>query len=146
MHLKLSSPTAILFNDSIEKVTLPTEIGEITILPWHQPLSTVLQPWVISVVTAADLWDDFIVHEWQVKISVSKWLVMIDGENIVVTTSVWVTSSSQSQEVLSSMKSKLEEELEAIKVEGNKAELEAAIMNLEKVTADLRMAKFKRAS
>jgi hypothetical protein len=45
---------------------------------------------------------------------------------------------------LETMKAKLEEELEAIKVEWNKAELEAAIMNLEKVTADLRMTKFKR--
>lgn len=144
MHLKLSSPTAVLFDHDIEKVTLPTWIGEITILPWHQPISTVLQSWVISLVTTDTLSEDLIVHEGQVRISVSKWLVMVDGENIIITTSVGVTSPSESQEVLETMKAKLEEELEAIKVEWNKAELEAAIMNLEKVTADLRMTKFKR--
>lgn len=143
MHLKLSSPTAVLFDYDIEKIALPTGIGEITVLPWHQPLSTVLQSWVISITTDSDLPEEFIVHEWQVRISVSKWLVMVDGENIIITTSVGVTSASESEEVLAAMKSKLEEELEAIKVEGNKEELEAALMNLEKVTADLRMSKFK---
>lgn len=144
MHLKLSSPTAVLFDYDIEKVTLPTEIGEITILPWHQPLSTVLQSWVISLVATETPSENLIVHEWQVRISVSKWLLMVDGENIIITTSVGVTSPSESEEVLNSMKTKLEEELEAIKVEWNKEELEAALMNLEKVTADLRMTKFKR--
>jgi hypothetical protein len=42
---------------------------------------------------------------------------MVDGENIIITTSVGVTSPSESQEVLETMKAKLEEELEAIKVE-----------------------------
>ena len=144
MHLKISSPESVLFNYDIEKVTLPTEIGEITILPWHQPLSTVLASWIISVTTEEKLWDKYIVHEWQVRVSVGKWLVMVDGENIIVTTSVWVTSVDESEKVLQAMKQKLEEELEAIKVEWNKEQLEAAIMNLEKVTADLRMSKFRK--
>jgi hypothetical protein len=40
------------------------------------------------------------------------------------------------------MQADLEAELELIKVEGNKEELEAALMNLEKVNADMRLAKF----
>ena len=142
MHLKISSPQSVLFNDSIQKVTLPTGVGEITILPWHQPLSTVLFPWLVTVTTDVDLWESFVKKDGQVILSVSKGLVLVDWESIVITTSVGVTSASESHEVLAKMQADLEAELELIKVEGNKEELEAALMNLEKVNADMRLAKF----
>lgn len=144
MHLKISSPQSVIFNDTIEKVTLPTEVGEITILPWHQPISTVLFPWLVTITTDAELWEEFVRNDDQIILSVSKGLVLVDGENIVITTSVGVTSPSESHEVLAKMKSDLEVELEKIKVEWNKEELEAALMNLEKVNADVRLAKFGR--
>lgn len=142
MHLKISSPQSVLFNDSIQKVTLPTGVGEITILPWHQPLSTVLFPWLVTVTTDVDLWESFVKKDGQVILSVSKGLVLVDWESIVITTSVGVKSASESHEVLAKMQADLEAELELIKVEGNKEELEAALMNLEKVNADMRLAKF----
>lgn len=142
MHLKISSPESVIFNDTIQKVTLPTWVGEITILPWHQPISTVLFPWLVTITTDADLWEGFVRKDNQVILSVSKGLVLVDGENIVITTSVGVTSPSESHEVLTKMQADLEAELEKIKVEGNKEELEAALMNLEKVNADVRLAKF----
>jgi len=37
-HLKLVTPERILFEGDVRSATLPTEIGEITILPDHMPL------------------------------------------------------------------------------------------------------------
>jgi F0F1-type ATP synthase epsilon subunit len=44
MHLKISAPDKTIFDGKIKKVTLPTEEGEITVLPGHQPLSSVVKP------------------------------------------------------------------------------------------------------
>lgn len=146
MHLKISSPIAVLFDHDIQKVTLPSGVGDITVLSWHQPLSTTLNPGLVTITTAADLDESYTQVNDQVLISVSKGLVMVDGESIVITTSVWITSASESQEVLQKMKDDLQAELDQIKAEWNKQELEAAIMNIEKVTADLRLAKFGKVS
>ena len=38
LHLNIISPEASLFDGDIEKVTLPGELGQFTILPHHAPI------------------------------------------------------------------------------------------------------------
>lgn len=50
MHLQITSASGnILKAESFVKLTLMTEAGEITILPKHQPLISVLRPGILSV-------------------------------------------------------------------------------------------------
>ena len=37
-HFKIASPERVVFEEEVFSVSLPTEIGEITILPHHIPL------------------------------------------------------------------------------------------------------------
>ena len=42
MHLKIASPEKQIYEGEVEQVTLPTESGEITLLPGHIPLTSVV--------------------------------------------------------------------------------------------------------
>lgn len=145
MFLKISSPDQHIFSGEVTQVTLPTEIWEITVLPWHQPLSTVLKAWlvVVSLAEWEEVSEEYTVKDGKVLFSVSKWLVLIDGQRVIVTTSAATSNPEQSQEVLEQMKQNMEAQLEKIKVEGSVEDLEKAMINLQKITADLRLVKLK---
>jgi len=144
MHLKISAPDKTIFDGTIQKVTIPTEEGEITVLPWHQPLSSVVKPWLVSFVSNDEHdTQEFIIDNGVVTISVSKWVIFVDGENVIITTSAATTSPEESAEVLAQMQADMEATLEKIKVEWSVEDLEKAMINLQKVTADLRLVKLK---
>lgn len=44
LHLQLVTPVETLFNEEVEKVIANTETGQITILPHHTHLVTILKP------------------------------------------------------------------------------------------------------
>lgn len=144
MHLKISAPDKTIFDGKIKKVTLPTEEGEITVLPGHQPLSSVVKPWLVSFVSEDPQdTEEYIVDKGVVTLSVSKWIVFVDGNSIIVTTSAATKSPEESAEVLQQMKKDMEATLEKIKVEGSVEDLEKAMVNLQKVSADIRLVKLK---
>lgn len=43
-RFRLATPERVLYEHDIESVTLPTELGEITVLAGHEPLVAVLKP------------------------------------------------------------------------------------------------------
>ncbi len=44
MQFKIVTPEGVVYDSEIEKVTIPTEAGEITVLPTHAPIVSVLKP------------------------------------------------------------------------------------------------------
>jgi len=44
INFKIATPEHVVFKDEVEQITLPTKMGEITILPNHIPLISVLAP------------------------------------------------------------------------------------------------------
>lgn len=143
MLLTISSPEQQLRSAQIEKVTLPTEIGEITILPGHHPLISVIKTGMIRLVPtempAGD--SEYVIVDGHVVIAVSKWLLAVTDQEIIVTTSVATSSTKETAEVLEQMRADMLAKIAQIKDEGNQEDLEEAIMNMEKITADLRIAK-----
>lgn len=43
MHFQIITPERVVFSEEVAQVTIPTQAGEITVLPHHIPLVTVLQ-------------------------------------------------------------------------------------------------------
>lgn len=43
IHFKIVTPEGVVYDDKVEKITVPTTTGEITILPKHIPLVSVLK-------------------------------------------------------------------------------------------------------
>jgi F-type H+-transporting ATPase subunit epsilon len=54
IQLKLVTPAKTLFDQPVRSVVLPTESGEITVLPDHAPLVTILFPGELIVKTATE--------------------------------------------------------------------------------------------
>ena len=44
LQLKITTPEGIVYKQEVDSVTIPTQTGEITVLPNHIPLVSVLQP------------------------------------------------------------------------------------------------------
>lgn len=43
-NFKISTPDRVVYHDDIERITVPTRAGEITILPDHAPLVSIVRP------------------------------------------------------------------------------------------------------
>lgn len=49
IHFKITTPERVVFKDDVDSVTLPTTSGEITILPNHIPLISIMSPGEIII-------------------------------------------------------------------------------------------------
>jgi len=49
INFKIATPERVVFKEEVDSITLPTQTGEITILPNHVPLISILKPGEINV-------------------------------------------------------------------------------------------------
>jgi len=49
INFKIATPERVVFKDEVEQITLPTKMGEITVLPNHIPLISALVPGEVIV-------------------------------------------------------------------------------------------------
>lgn len=50
INFKIATPERVVFHDQIDQITLPTKQGEITVLPNHVPLISILKPGELKIV------------------------------------------------------------------------------------------------
>ena len=55
ISFELVTPAGLVFSENVYKVVLPTSEGQITVLPQHQPLVTLIVPGVISLARREDI-------------------------------------------------------------------------------------------
>lgn len=144
MQLKISSPAKTIFEWEIKQITLPTEIGDVTILPWHAPMVTALKPWIIKIIPSKEIPNnEFIFSKNTISLSVSKWMAFVDGKIVRVVTAVATTSPAETEKELESKKIKLEEEIKQLRKMWSLEEIEKSLIQLEKINADIRLKKLK---
>jgi F0F1-type ATP synthase epsilon subunit len=143
MLLTITSPDQQLRQWNVQKVTIPTQIGEITVLPWHHPLISVVASWLVRLVPeempTGEQWR--VINDGHIIIAVSKGLVMINHDEVVLTIAVWTNTVKESVEVLEKMRQDMDEKIAQIKTDWNQESLEDAFNHMEKISADLRIAK-----
>lgn len=150
MHLKITSPEQTIYDAQIEQATIPTQMGEITILPGHFPLASVLKPWLIKI-SPMDRDDrtflegtDFIFEDDKITLTVSRWLVFVDGEKIKIVTSSATVRPDETDEILEKMKTDLEKEIAQITLNWSIDDLETLNTSLQKVSADIKLSKLRK--
>lgn len=150
MQLKITAPDKTIFEWEVIKVNMPTENGEIWVLPWHIPLSTVVKPGIVKITLHSTEKDkilkstDFLFDDNQdIVLSVWRWLLFVDGETILVVTSAATTSPQQSEELLLKNKENLEKQISDLKNHGSIEDLEKALLDLQKIHADLKLYQMK---
>lgn len=55
IKFKIVTPEKIIYSDEIDKVTIPTKAGEITVLAKHSPLISILTPGEMRLVKGEDI-------------------------------------------------------------------------------------------
>lgn len=149
MNLRITSPDELIFKGTVEKLTCPTDSWELWILKWHTPISSVVRPWLVKITLHKENRDEilkqkkYLLEEWDICLSVSKGLLFVDGENVMIVTSAATTTPSQSKEILLKMKEDLQKEVDRLKSKWSIEDLEKALIELQKVTADLKLFKLK---
>jgi len=150
MLLKILSPDANIFEWEVEKVIIPTVIGEICVLPDHTPLSSIIVPWIVKILPKNKNKEEFLKgtkflfeHD-NIALSVGKWLLYLDGKHIMLL--VWdaTTTPISDEEALENMKKEMEKEIEQIKLKWNIEEVDKAFLSLQKITADLQLHKIHK--
>ena len=138
MNLKISSPSGVLFQGEINSVTLPTEQGDLTIWQQHSPLITIIKPWLVRFVPIKQE-KDFVHDQEKIVVSLAKGTALIDGKNIIVTTSTATRYPHDSHEMLQQMRNSLNSQIKRMRTEYNMQELEKVINQVEKINADLQL-------
>lgn len=55
IKLKIATPEKVVLEREVDQVSLPTQMGEITILPKHVPLLTIIVPGIIEAKEGGDV-------------------------------------------------------------------------------------------
>ena len=134
MQLRISCIDKVVFEWEVKEVTLPTEIGDVKILPWHTPMVTALKPWILSINQE---------KKWETSISIGKWMVFVDGKIIRIATSSATTKANESKEDLEKKKYKLEEYKKELRKKWSIEKIEETLIQLEKINADQKLKKLK---
>ena len=146
MQFKISSPEKVIFEGEVKQVSLPTEIGTITVLPNHAPMVTALKPWLIKILPTETPKGDFVFSENYISISVSKGMAFVDGKIIRVVTATATQSPKESWDTLLKMREELEGKIKQLKMKGSIEDIEKSLIMLEKIDADIKLEKLKRKS
>lgn len=145
MFLKILSPEGLIFEWEVEKVIAPTMDGDIWILPHHAALSSIITPWIVKILPKDKKIDEFIkgtkflFEDDKITLSVGKWLLYLDGENVVMLVGSATTKPISDEVALEKMKEDLEKEIEQIKLKWTVEEIEKAYLSLQKITADIKL-------
>lgn len=133
LQFKIVTPERVVFEDSaVDGVILPTEEGEITVLPHHIPLVSLLRAGVLRIKKGDE----------EIPLAVSTGIIQVDGKQITVLADTAERADELEEE-------KIEKAREAAKqlMTEKRADTETyaeAVAGLERELARLKVAQLKR--
>lgn len=128
MQLKITSPDKIIYEWEIQEILLPTEIGELKVVPWNTPMVTALKPWITKFKTQKD----------EISISIWKWMVFVDWKIVRIAVSsatIWKTNKKE----LNKEKERLEAQLRKLSINWSIEDIEKIQSQLAKINADIKL-------
>lgn len=152
MFLAINTPEWIIFEWKIEKVVVPTQLWEICILKNHQPIISIVKPGIVKIklykqkIEEFIKWTKFLFEDDWILLSVWSWFVYVNGSEMAILTSMVTTNIDTDEHILEKMKKDMESQITEIKIKWSIDEVEKAFLNLQKITADLKLYKIKKKS
>lgn len=137
MKLKISTPANVIYQWEIEKISIPTDNGNLKVMDGHVPMVASVKPWLIKLWPMKNnlqVGDELIV-------STSKGMVFIDGKFVRIVSSEATFDPKESENILLENKKILEEKIKRFKTEWSIEEIEKALIKLEKINADIELKK-----
>lgn len=150
MFLEINTPEGMIFEGKIEKITVPTQVGEICILKNHQPLVSIVEPGIIKIKVSKKQHEEFIkgtkflFEDERLCVSIGSWVVYVSWSEIAVLTSTATSQLETDEVVLEKMKLEMEKQIEEIKIKWSLDDVEKAFLHLQKISADIKLYKIKK--
>lgn len=145
MFFKISTPEKIIFEWEVTKAIIPTEAWEVCISYWHNPVSSIVEPWIIRFVVKDKQhdefvkWTEFLFEQDKINVSVWKWLMYVDWNKIILLVSTVTIKPVNDKQALEEMKIELEKQIKNLKSKWSLDELEKSFISLQKIKADLKL-------
>ena len=113
MKLKISTPAKVIFQGEIEKISIPTENGNLKVMDGNTPMVTSVKPGIIK------LWPmkNNIQVGNEMYVSTSKGMVFIDGKIVRIVSADATLAPEESEDILLKNKKTLEEKIKRLKTE-----------------------------
>jgi F-type H+-transporting ATPase subunit epsilon len=113
MKLKISTPAKVIFQGEIEKISIPTENGNLKVMDGHAPMVTSVKPGIIK------LWpmENHIKVGNEMYVSTSKGMVFIDGKIVRIVSAEATVAPEESESTLLQNRKALEEKIKRLKTE-----------------------------
>lgn len=143
LHLTIQSLDGTTYDWPVKQVTIPTLSGQITILPWHQPLVTVAMTGLVQIVPPEiddTLLNKYIVSNKIINLSISQWVLEVRENTVNIVTSQ-ATTKIESLELLEQNRKELTAKLESMQTEQNSDNYEDILNDIQKIDADIRLSK-----
>jgi len=144
MKLRIVSTNGVLVDlDNVEEVIVPVKDWEIGILPWHAMYAGIVKGGLCKFRTTEDKNNFLKDGEYNV-VSIWDGAIYTDGNEVRIAVSEANATLDIDEEELQKMKEQLEKEIEEIKAKGSIEEIEKALLSMNKIIADLELAKIKK--
>jgi len=150
MFLEINTPEGMIFEGKIEKITVPTQVGEICILKNHQPLVSIVEPGIVKVKLHKQQkeefikWTKFLFEDEWLCLSVGSGVLYVSGTEVIILTSTATSQIETEEEVLENMRKEMEKQIEEIKIKWSLDDVEKAFLHLQKISADIKLYKIKK--
>lgn len=113
MKLKISTPAKVIYQGEIEKISIPTETGNLKVMDSHTPMVTSIKPGIIKV------WpmENNVKVGNEIYISTSKGMAFIDGKVVRIISAEATLAPEESENTLLNNKRLLEDKIRRLKTE-----------------------------
>ena len=128
IHLQIITPEKTVFDDEVDQVSLPTQSGQITILPHHSSLITLIEPGEMA----------YKKHSKDTHLAAGFGFAQIGQNNVKVLVDLAAHEEELEEKAIEAAKREAEEAL-AKKHELSEEEYAYAAANLQKALAQLRI-------
>lgn len=121
LHLALITPDRVVFEDEVDAVSLPTPQGEITVLPHHIPLLSILAPGSVLVRRKGE----------ESLFAVSRGVIEVDGASVRVLADTADRAAELEEEAVRQAKERAEKLLQEKRADAEEFAEVAAILERE---------------
>lgn len=97
IKFEIATPERVVYKNQVRQVTLPAIEGEITILPSHVPLITLLKSGVVVVNSADDQIEYLAVQGGFVEVSVNKVVILADTAEMASEIDPQIVAAAQAE-------------------------------------------------
>ena len=113
MKLKISTPAKVIYQGDIEKISIPTETGNLKVMDGHAPMVTSVKPGIIK------LWpmENHVKVGNEMYVSTSKGMVFVDGKNVRIVSAEATLAPEESENTLLQNKKNIEDKIKRLKTE-----------------------------